>query len=287
MAAPRGRIVVGFDGSDRAVDALHTSMALAERLDSTVDVVTSWRWPTPWSAPPTGSSWSPLHDAEEIRTHADALIGDRSGQPPVSTRTVEGSAAAVLVEASRDADLLVVGSRGRGGFRALLLGSVSTACVQHADCPVLVHRPQAGPGAGSRTIVVGVDGSRESGQALRFAVTLARRLGHSVRTITTWQWPSALNRDEPPFDHWTPEGDARATAASAIDAAADLFDDDVLVTSELLEGPAAAVLLEASRDAAFLVLGSRGLGGFRGLLVGSVSQECAQHAACSVVIHRG
>jgi len=194
----------------------------------------------------------------------------------------------VLLGAAEDADLLVVGSRGRGGFRGLLLGSVSAACIQHAPCPVLVHRGDetSGGTGGTGAIVVGVDGSPESGRALRFAVSLARDLRRDVRTITTWQWPDALNRDEPPFDHWSPERDARATASSALDAAEDLVDDDVRVTSELVEGSPAAVLLDASRDAALLVLGSRGLGGFRGLLVGSVGHECAQHAACPVVVHR-
>lgn len=134
--------------------------------------------------------------------------------------------------------------------------------------------------------MVGVDGSPESGRALRFAITLARGLGLPVRTITTWQWPEALNRDEPPFDHWSPEQDALATASPALEAAEDLIDDDVDVTSDLVEGRPAEVLLDASRDAALLVLGSRGLGGFRGLLVGSVTQECAQHASCPVVVHR-
>ena len=292
------RIVVGFDGSEQSTAALERTLTLAEGVGAAVDVVTSWRWPLTWSTLPVANTWSPLHDAEEIRQHAVEVI-ERHGSHTVdvSTRAVEGGAAEVLLGAAADADLLVVGSRGRGGFRGLLLGSVSAACVQHATCPVLVHRGEDtttpdpttqapttphGPG----TIVVGVDGSPESGRALRFAVLLARKLGHDVRTITTWQWPDALNRDEPPFDHWSPEQDALATASSALDAAEDLIDDDVQVRSELVEGPAAAVLLEASRDATLLVLGSRGLGGFRGLLVGSVGQECAQHASCPVVIHR-
>jgi nucleotide-binding universal stress UspA family protein len=280
-----GRIVVGFDGSEPASAALERSLTLAARLGAPIDVVTSWRWPLTWSTLPVANTWSPLHDAEEIRQHATEIL-ERHGavDVDVTTRSVEGGATQVLLEASADAGLLVVGSRGRGGFRGLLLGSVSAACIQHATCPVLVDR--GGTEAAGDTIVVGVDGSPESGQALRFAITLARRLGLPVRTITTWQWPEALNRDEAPFDHWSPEQDALATASSALDAAEDLIDDDVTVTSELVEGRPAEVLLDASGDAAFLVLGSRGLGGFRGLLVGSVTQECAQHAACPVIVHR-
>jgi nucleotide-binding universal stress UspA family protein len=279
------RIVVGFDGSDESASALERAASLAEALHAGLDIVTAWRWPLTWSTIPVASTWSPLHDAEEIRQHAVELL-ERRAAPGLDAvaRTVEGGTAEVLLAASAGAGLLVVGSRGRGGFRGLLLGSVSAVCIQQADCPVLVDRAEVD--ATARTIVVGVDGSPESGRALRFAVVLARHLGHDVRTITTWQWPRALNRDAPPFDHWSPEQDALATASSALDAAEDVIDDDVSVTSELVEGPAAEVLLEASRDAALLVLGSRGLGGFKGLLIGSVSQECAQHATSPVVVHR-
>ena len=289
-----GRIVVGYDGSEPADAALERSLGLAARLGSAVEVVTSWRWPITWSTPPVANSWSPLHDAEEIRQQAVDLV-ERHGPLPVevTTRSAEGGTPEVLLDAASDAGLLVVGSRGRGGFRGLLLGSVSAACIQHAPCPVLVDRGRAATGTDDSgasgaggAVVVGVDGSPESGRALRFAITLARGLGLPVRTITTWQWPEALNRDEPPFDHWSPEQDALATASPALDAAEDLIDDDVDVTSDLVEGRPAEVLLDASRDAALLVLGSRGLGGFRGLLVGSVTQGCAQHASCPVVVHR-
>lgn len=285
MAEDIRRIVVGFDGSDQATAALERSVALAEALDARLEIVTSWRWPLTWSTVPVANTWSPLHDAEEIRQHAVELL-ERHASPglDVMARTVEGGAAEVLLATAADAGLLVVGSRGRGGFRGLLLGSVSAACIQQATCPVLVHRGEEDPTA--RTILVGVDGSPESGSALRFAVVLARHLGHAVRAVTTWQWPAALNRDEPPFERWSPEQDALATASSALDAAEDLIDDDVTVTSELVEGPAAEVLLEAGRTASLLVLGNRGLGGLKGLLVGSVSQECAQHATCPVVVHR-
>jgi len=283
----RNRIVVGYDGSDASAGALDAALTMADRLGASVDVVTTWGWPTSWSAPPAGSSWSPLHDAEDIRAHAEEQIGrERLDAGTATTRSVEGGAAQVLVESAAGAALLVVGSRGRGGFRGLLLGSVSTACMQHAPCPVMIHRNPTRPVTGSGTVVVGVDGSEESWEALRFALTVARRLGSPVRSVTSWEWPTALNRDEPPFDHWSPDGDAKATAARALDVAADLVGDDVQVTSETVEGPAAEVLIETGRDAAFLVLGNRGLGGFRGLLIGSVSQECAQHATCPVVVHR-
>ncbi|ROP65419.1 universal stress protein [Curtobacterium sp. PhB115] len=149
-------IVVGFDGSEESIAALRWTLDLADRLDSTVQVVVAWRWPTSWgSHPSTHTGWSPEQDAEEIGREALAVVADgpvRSvdGARSVAVSAVHGPAAEVLVAAAEHAELLVVGSRGRGGFRGMLLGSVSTACVQYATCPVIVfhdRRPASDGGA--------------------------------------------------------------------------------------------------------------------------------------------
>ena len=151
-------IVVGFDGSDESIAALRWTLDLADRLDTTVQVVVAWRWPTSWgSHPSTHTGWSPEQDAEEIGREALAVVADGAGRSvgngagrSVDVSAVHGPAAEVLVAAAEHAELLVVGSRGRGGFRGMLLGSVSTACVQYATCPVVVfhdRRPATGGGA--------------------------------------------------------------------------------------------------------------------------------------------
>jgi nucleotide-binding universal stress UspA family protein len=149
METPPTGIVIGFDGSEDSISALRYTLALAERLAVHVQVIVAWRWPTAWGPHPaaTGDGWSPERDAQEIGREAVAVA---AAHPAVAERvavhTVHGPAADVLVDAAAQAELLVVGSRGRGGFRGMLLGSVSTACAQYAACPVLVfhdRRPES------------------------------------------------------------------------------------------------------------------------------------------------
>jgi nucleotide-binding universal stress UspA family protein len=138
-------------------------------------------------------------------------------------------------------------------------------------------------------IVVGVDHSAGAREALRFALTEARLRGASLRAIHTWQLPysgagfgfteSAYRTDE--------LSELRSAAEAALDATIEEAIPDVgevEIDRRVIEGVPAGVLVEQSRGAELLVVGSRGLGGFRGLLLGSVSQQCAHHAACPVVI---
>jgi nucleotide-binding universal stress UspA family protein len=138
-------------------------------------------------------------------------------------------------------------------------------------------------------IIVGVDGSEESKQALRWGLDEAKRRGSPVRAIHAWHYP--LNAGGYPY-----------VAVEAMDASAlrtgaesvlegvveDVLDGakDVDVQRAVRQGPAAKVLIEASDGAEMLVVGSRGRGGFAGLMLGSVSQQCAHHAHCPVVIVR-
>ncbi len=136
-----------------------------------------------------------------------------------------------------------------------------------------------------KPIIVGVDGSPSSIDALHMAVTLARATGAPIEAVTAWQFPVMYDGTFP-TEVWSPEGEAEAILAAALDAA---FPSGVPgdVTSRILAGPSAAALIARSKEASMLVVGSRGRGGFRGLLLGSVSTTCAQHAHCPVLImHR-
>ncbi len=131
-------IVVGVDGSSSSIAALRKAAELARSTDAPIVAVTAWQFPITYDATLPPSVWSPESDAHEtLRTAIDVAF---DGAPPtrLTTRVIAGPAAAVLVKASEGASMLVVGSRGRGGFVGLLLGSVSTACAQHAHCPVLI-----------------------------------------------------------------------------------------------------------------------------------------------------
>jgi nucleotide-binding universal stress UspA family protein len=135
------------------------------------------------------------------------------------------------------------------------------------------------------TIVVGIDGSDESKEAFRFALEEARIRGVGVRAITAWYVPGiayAAGGYAPSVDLSAEiEGDARKCLEDVVTA---VERPGVEVETTVRQGQPAQVLLDEAREADLLVVGSRGLGGFRGLLLGSVSQQCAQHSPCPVTI---
>ena len=132
-------------------------------------------------------------------------------------------------------------------------------------------------------ILVGVDGSDPSLDALRYAAKVSAAFGAPLRAITTWDYPTL--GDVYTSVGWSPEKDAAAILESSIDTvfAGDAPSD---LTTAVLAGPAPSVLIKESRGAEMLVLGSRGRGGFAGLLLGSVSSTCSTHAHCPVLIVR-
>ncbi|GAA1448912.1 universal stress protein [Leifsonia poae] len=136
-----GRIVVGVDGSATSISALRRAAHIAEGLHCNLVGVTVWQFPQSWPGY-QNNGWSPENDAKSIASDAaDAVFG---GQPPdwYSSVVREGSPTRQLLNESTGAEMLVVGSRGLGGFAGLLLGSVSSACAAHATCPVLVVHPK-------------------------------------------------------------------------------------------------------------------------------------------------
>jgi nucleotide-binding universal stress UspA family protein len=134
-------VVVGYDGSPSAGSALDRSISMARALGVPLRIISTWQYPTSYGGYPL-SGWTPEEDARVV---IDAAVAVRFGSDIptwLSSETVEGGAARALIRESRDAQMLVVGSRGHGGFLGLLLGSVSSACAEHASCPVLVmHAP--------------------------------------------------------------------------------------------------------------------------------------------------
>jgi nucleotide-binding universal stress UspA family protein len=143
------RIVVGVDGSRHSVEALRWAAYQASLLGARLNVVTAWEYPASfgWAAVP--SDWDPAKDMEKVLQEAvRAAFGD---EPPagLELQVREGGAARVLLEACEGATMLVVGSRGHGGFAGLLLGSVSAGVAEHASCPVLIiHGERPAPRAG-------------------------------------------------------------------------------------------------------------------------------------------
>ena len=137
--------MVGVDGSPSSKDALRWAARQADATGAVIEVVTTWEWPTSFGwVPPYPDDYNPEVDATKAleQTIAEVLGPD----PRVSVRTTvtEGHPAPVLIDRSRGADLLEVGSRGHGEFAGMLLGSVSEHCVTNAHCPVVVLRPRRG-----------------------------------------------------------------------------------------------------------------------------------------------
>lgn len=183
------------------------------------------------------------------------------------------------------AAMVVVGGRGRGGISGMLLGSVSLQVASHAACPVAVVRGKAGLGG---NIAVGVDGSRLSLPAVHFACEEARLRGAAVQAIHCWMypvdiWPWAI---QPLAQELADieEEERRRLRESLAECAADF--PDVPRTEQVVQEDPVHALVSASSRTDLLVVGSRGRGGFAGLVLGSVSHGVLHHAHCPVVVVR-
>jgi len=141
------RIVAGVDGSESSAGALRWAIRQAGLTGATVDAVIAWHYPNLASSGMAIGAMEPTYgffreNAEKIVADAVSSTVDPAGDVPVRARVAQGHAAQVLLDASAGASLLVVGSRGHGGFTEALLGSVSQQCVHYAHCPVVVIRGQ-------------------------------------------------------------------------------------------------------------------------------------------------
>lgn len=136
-------IVVGVDGSSSSIAALRKAAEFALMMNVPLEAVTAWQFPVTYDASfPTGD-WSPEGDAEDVLTDAIERAFPDGRPEGLRTSIRPGPVAASLIDLSDHASMLVLGSRGRGGFVGLLLGSVSATCAQHARCPVLImHEPK-------------------------------------------------------------------------------------------------------------------------------------------------
>ncbi|HZT67067.1 MAG TPA: universal stress protein [Acidimicrobiales bacterium] len=139
--------------------------------------------------------------------------------------------------------------------------------------------------AGEKRIVVGVDGSEVSMRALEWAVGQCRLTGARLRAVTAWQLPVVYGYPVPFPEGYDPAAEAERALAAAVGTALG-SSPDIEVDRVVGEGPAAQLLIEQSKDADLLVVGSRGHGAFAGMLLGSVSEHCVRHATCPVLVVR-
>ncbi|MEV0801574.1 universal stress protein [Kribbella sp. NPDC050281] len=289
--AGRRPVLVGVDGSISAQAALAWAATEASSRHRPLRIVHAFSWPMTSNA--LGMAFVGDADldlqaaAEWILNEAAAHAREVAPDTKVSTDLFVGPAAPTLLSEAQDADLVVVGSRGVGGFRGLLVGSVSATVAAHAPCPVVVVHPHrdgtAFPASATGRIVVGVDGSEISSEAIRFACQQAARRHIGITAVhaamTTRQHPS-LRVPAEIVDQidWQ-------LLAEAMESKRVLF-PGIEVRTKLVHGHPAQALIDSSAGAELIVVGSRGRGGFAGMLLGSISQAVLQHAVCPVAVVR-
>ena len=232
----------------------------------------------------------PMNDG--LRAAAGWILADAENQVRqaapdirVTAELFAAAAAPTLLSQARHAQLIVVGSRGLGGFRGLLVGSVSSTVAAHAPCPVIVVHPHrdgtAFPVSPAGRVVVGVDGSEVSAAAIRFAFQEAARRRVAITVVhaamPTRQHPSL----RVPAD--IVEQVDRQLFAEAMDSRRILV-PGIDVETKLVHSHPVQALLDEADGAELIVVGSRGRGGFTGMLLGSVSQAVLHHATCPVAV---
>lgn len=281
------KIVVGIDGSDSANAALRWAVDEAKLHQWSITAVLAWGY-LQQHHPDPNAAFDPEYTERDAAAALDAYIDGAVGPvrgADIDRRVVCDLSAPALLDASAEASLLVLGARGLGGFKGLLLGSVSQHCLHHATGPIAIVRT---PEGGTREdddgrIIVGVDGSNTSRRALRWAAEEARLRQAPLQVVMTWHTPyvGGLPYAGTGFDPSILERDARKTLDEVVDGVDKT--DIPRVDRTLKLGDAATSLLTTAKDASLLVVGSRGLGGFTGLLLGSVSHHVAHHATGPVV----
>jgi nucleotide-binding universal stress UspA family protein len=291
MSKPRNeRIVVGVDGSAPSVAALRWAAGEALLRRGSLRLVHGFVWPSfvagyglvpdDWFDP------RPRLEAERLMADWIAQTRAMAGGVLVTGDVVDGPAAAVLIDESSEATV-VVGSRGGGGFAGLLLGSVATQVATHAHGPVVVVRPVFDPQtAEGQRVVVGVDGSDAADVAAGYAFDMAAQRGVELVAVRAWTPPTQPWRiDVRPLSL---DVDEIATAEMGLLRSSlaqwEAMYPHVRVEPRIVAGRAAKALVSAAEGAQLLVVGSRGRGGLRGRLLGSVSLRVLHHADCVVAV---
>jgi nucleotide-binding universal stress UspA family protein len=279
-------IVVGIDGSAESKKALRWAAAEARRQDARLSIVTAYAYIWPLEAF-GGLAEQPDYARQVFTEIVDSAVAEARALEPgveVTGAVVLGEPVPTLLDAGRDAAMVVVGSRGHGGFASLLLGSVSQQVATHATGPVVVVRGRAD--APGDPIVVGVDESLSAQRALELAFEQAQRRGCALRAVRGYALPIPPGGgDMPPLLY--DQNVVRDAAADDLNAAlAPWREKYPTVEVQALIGPGSPAknLVELSGEAGLLIVGSRGHGAIVGTLLGAVGLQLLHHADCPVMI---
>lgn len=282
----RRPVLVGYDGSPGAEQALCWGAEEAQLRDLPLLICHAWHWPYPFR---------PLAKQvlEQVESVGAAVldsgvrrVGELAEGLEVRTHLSKGTAAAVVLEAARDAELVVLGSRGHGGFEDLQAGSAAIQVPAHSTTPVVVVRPTLPPARrdGVR-VTVGVDGSPASRAALAFAFGEAELRGGSVMALCAWWDPTALpGPNRVPFtDNAAMRREAKERFEEWVMPWASRY-PKVPVTTEFVHERAQRAVNTMAKGAVLLVLGDRGVGSVPSMRLGPVTQAALFAAPCPVAV---
>ena len=282
------KIVVGLDGSTGSERALRWAAEIARRTGATLEPVYAWEYPALALLPFPAGLPVPPHEAmqadAEVRAQGlveSAGLGD-APQFVTEPLVLQGTPGRVLCDAATSADLLVIGSRGLGSVKGVLLGSVSVHCANAAPCPVVIVPESEGgddPAAVNK-VLVGVDGSPSANAAVAWADEWAPE-DATITLLHAWNLPMTTDASALTFDVEAME----VAADKVLDRAAELVRKH---TAEKLRvrGDARVELEHRGHDADLVVLGARGHSMFERLMIGSVAAHTVHHlTAPTAIIH--
>lgn len=288
-------VIVGVDGSPTAHAALIWATEAAARRGEQLRIVHGLGMPMVMGT--FSNSKSERYKASEAAREAGHTILTESSayargtQPDLDVATVLApeDAPAVLLNEAQHGDVIVVGSRGLGAVRAIMLGSVSVRTSSHAPCPVVVVPESDDRDRHQGKVVVGVDGSDSSRRALRFALNHALATGSEVMVVNSWEVPLPMDAASLAADAQTLHEEVFDRQSEEIVAGvlAEVIDDrteDLEINAVRMQANPVEALLKAGEDADLIVVGSRGRGGVRGLVMGSTSQGVLHHAHGPVAV---
>lgn len=287
-------VVAAVDGSEDSLRALEWALDAARRREAPLRIVHVRQYAL-WTQPEVLAAGPPDPDEDPVLEQVRGHLAKQTALPAVEYVVLEGAPGALLPEMGATAGLLVLGSRGRGGFASLLLGSNSLAAARDAECPVVVvPRPgqaadETPPSGAGGPVVVGMNADSPDEATLAFAFAEAALRGVPVRIVAAYPWPLQtwmLPGEMPPpdIDQDAVEHETRILAEGHL-APHRARHAGVTAGIEVLPGDAAGHLVEASQDAELVVVGRhrrRLLAPAR--MMGSVTQAVLLHAASPVTV---
>lgn len=285
--SPQPWVVVGYDGSPNGRTAVLVAAREAGRRDRPLRILTVVRPESVGIVPRPRYPEGAIAAAAELLAAATDIV--RATRPPTihDSEVLFGDPVAELVAKSVGAELLVVG-RGHASPVQTLLGSVAIGVMAEAECPVLVVGESAGDQAEGGTVVVGVDGQPESADALDVAFAEASLCGATLVAVHAWHLPTSAGPGDMLPLVYAPtelERDETSVLHEALRPLRERY-PSVPVSEIATEAPALRALLDAAAGARLLVVGSRGRGPLRGLLLGSLGQSAVRHASVPVLVAR-